>query len=76
MLHHPLVFKDSCGSRVSFGTGGSTSFIIQGLIWFRRIHIVIHPSFGLAWEDLCGSTSSQVWFGSRGSTWFYIQGLM
>jgi hypothetical protein len=60
-------------------------------LWFRRIHVVHHPRFGLVAEDprgplskvwfgfrgsMYGVSSSQVWFGSGGSTWSINSGLV
>ncbi len=51
-----LVAEDPRGSlfQVRFGSGGSMWYIIPGLIWFWRIHVVHYPRFGLAWKDPCG----------------------
>ncbi len=44
-------------------------------LWFRRIHIVHHPRFGLVAEDPRGLLS-KVWFGNGETPWLNIQGLV
>ncbi len=48
MVHHP---------RFGFEVGGSTWFIIQGLVWFTRNHVVHHPRVGLVADEPRGSIS-------------------